>query len=278
MKNKIIRKLFLALSIALLAGMLASLKSVPVHAEEKKDSLEEFIEKTIDSDKEILNKLSPALKKIYDKIISAFKKLGTLSKDISRVVKMYEALDETAEDYPEKLEQFFTEYNKLGTVKRKVVDFCTGVLDAKDKLIDALHHLVFIDLYSEKTLDRTLDGSLTFSSDNEAVAKVDVSGTIKPASIGITSITLSNGKEQEIYRVFVKKPLLATKVYVKNGKSANITIPATYEITSVVEESEKISLVQNGHTLTVTGAKKGTAYIYVGTDEGKTLKYKVKVS
>ena len=35
---------------------------------------------------------------------------------------MYNALDETSEDYPEKLQEFFKEYNKLGPVKRKVVD------------------------------------------------------------------------------------------------------------------------------------------------------------
>ena len=50
-------------------------------------------------------------------------------------------------------QEFFKEYNKLGPVKRKVVDFCTGVLNAKEQLLANVRHIVLVDLYSEKQLE-----------------------------------------------------------------------------------------------------------------------------
>ena len=50
------------------------------------------------------------------------------------------------------------------------------------------------------------------------------------------------------------------------------------DLTDKISGSDKIDIEQNGNVLSVEGKKKGTAYIYVGTKSGKTLKYKVKVS
>ncbi|MBR4344616.1 MAG: Ig-like domain-containing protein [Lachnospiraceae bacterium] len=271
--------LSLVLIISLAGIGYAKLDYQPVYAATDTDGLCEMIEDTIESDKKDLNDLSPILKKAYEKLVSAFKKLGTLAKDISKVVKMYNALDETSEDYPEKLQEFFKEYNKLGPVKRKVVDFCTGVLNAKDQLLANVRHIVLVDLYSEKQLDGQLDGEEVFVSENEAVAVVSKSGKITATSVGITKVEATNSAgEEETFRIFVKKPLLASKVAVKKGNKINITVSSEYSILKVVSGSNKISVEQNGNVLSVEGKKKGTAYIYVGTTSGKTLKYKVKIS
>ena len=278
MKNKIWLKVISIVIIVTLGTILVP-KHSQIHAATDTDGLCELIEETIDSDKIDLNDLSPILQKAYDKLVSGFKKLGTLSKDISRVVKMYNALDETSEDYPEKLQEFFKEYNKLGPVKRKVVDFCTGVLNAKDQLLANVRHIVLIDLYSEKQLEGQLEGYETYASENEAVAKATGSGKITAVSVGTTKVEATNSAgEEETFRIFVKKPILASKAAVKKGNKISITVSSEYSITKVVSGSDKIDIEQNGNVLSVEGKKKGTAYIYVGTKSGKTLKYKVKVS
>lgn len=278
MKNKIWLKVISIVIIVTLGTILVP-KHSQIHAATDTDSLCELIEDTIDSDKIELNDLSPILQKAYDKLVAGFKKLGTLGKDISKVVKMYNALDETSEDYPEKLQEFFKEYNKLGPVKRKVVDFCTGVLNAKDQLLANVRHIVLIDLYSEKQLEGQLEGYETYASENEAVAKATGSGKITAVSVGTTKVEATNSAgEEETFRIFVKKPILASKAAVKKGNKISITVSSEYSITKVVSGSDKIDIEQNGNVLSVEGKKKGTAYIYVGTKSGKTLKYKVKVS
>ncbi|MCR5204133.1 MAG: hypothetical protein K6E47_03690 [Lachnospiraceae bacterium] len=278
MKKKNYMKAFIAV-LVLVFGLTLLPHRTPAHAATDTDGLCELIEETIDSDKIDLNDLSPILQKAYDKLVSGFKKLGTLSKDISRVVKMYNALDETSEDYPEKLQEFFKEYNKLGPVKRKVVDFCTGVLNAKDQLLANVRHIVLIDLYSEKQLEGQLEGYETYASENEAVVKATGSGKITAVSVGTTKVEATNfAGEEETFRIFVKKPILASKAAVKKGNKISITVSSEYSITKVVAGSNKISVEQNGNVLSIEGKKKGTAYIYVGTTSGKTLKYKVKVS
>ena len=269
----------LAVVLVMIMGMLVSGSQMTVKAAQNSSGLSELIEKTVESDKNILNKLSPLFQKAYDKIVALFKKAGTLSKDISRVVKMYNALDETSEEYPEKLQEFFEEYNKLGVVKRKVVDFCTGVLDAKDKLLANIRHIVLVDMYSEKQLMTGFEGKVDFASDNEAVATVDGSGLLKGVSVGTTKVEATNeAGEKETFRIFVKKPLLASKVTVKKGNEVTITVDKSYDITEVIAGSNKVSVNRDGYKLSVEGKKKGTAYIYVGTKEGKTVKYKVTVS
>ena len=278
MKNKIWLKVISIVIIVTLGTILVP-KHSQIHAATDTDSLCELIEDTIDSDKIELNDLSPILQKAYDKLVAGFKKLGTLGKDISKVVKMYNALDETSEDYPEKLQEFFKEYNKLGPVKRKVVDFCTGVLNAKDQLLANVRHIVLIDLYSEKQLEGQLESYETYASENEAVAKATGSGKITAVSVGTTKVEATNSAgEEETFRIFVKKPILASKAAVKKGNKISITVSSEYSITKVVSGSDKIDIEQNGNVLSVEGKKKGTAYIYVGTKSGKTLKYKVKVS
>jgi hypothetical protein len=192
---------------------------------------------------------------------------------------MYNNLDETSEDYPEKLQEFFKAYNDLGPVKRKLVDTITGVLSAKDKLLNNLKHIVLVDLYSEQKLDTTLEGKVAFQSENDSVATVSADGNLKTVSVGIAKIeAASDNGDTEVFRVFVKKPILATTVNVKKGGSVNVSLPSDTVVTEVkVSSTKKVSVSRSNLTLSVTGNAKGTAYVYVGTKSGKTLKYKIKV-
>ena len=262
-----------------LVGILSISRSIPSKAAQNDNEVYDLIEKTIDSDSEKMNNMSSILQKLYEKLITLFKKAGTLSKDISKVVKMYNALDETSEDYPERLTEFFEEYNKLSLVKRKVVDFCTGVLSAKDKLLSNVRHIIIVDLYSDRQLFPELEGNCEFISENESVVLIDKSGVLKTQSIGVTKVeAINEAGEKEVFRVFVKKPLLASKVSVKRGNKIKITVSDNYEIKEVVSGSNKIKVDLTDNVLLVKGLKKGTAYIYVGTKEGRTVKYKVTVS
>lgn len=273
------KSIILTAITVLVVGNLFISRSIPSKAANNANEVYELIEETIDSDREKMDEMPSILQKLYEKLITLFRKAGTLSKDISKVVKMYNALDETSEDYPEKLMEFFEEYNKLGLVKRKVVDFCTGILGAKDKLLSNVRHIIILDLYSERQICAELEGNCEFMSENESVALVDEKGILKTQSTGITKIEVVNETgEKEIFRVFVKKPLLASKVSVKRGNKIKITVVDSYEINKVVSGSNKIKVEMIDNVLLVEGLKKGTAYIYVGTTDGKTVKYKVKVS
>lgn len=241
------------------------------------NSLSDYIEETIENDKDILSSLSPALEKLYSTAVEAFKKLGKLSKEIANVVSMYEALDESSPDYQEDLKKFFDAYNSLAPYKRKIVDALTGVLNAKDYLKDSLKHSVIIDKYSTKPFECELPGVLTYEIDNETIATIK-DGTVIPGSIGFTSLKVSNDAgEKVIYRIFVKKPVLASSVKIQKNKTTVITIPDNETVNEIHLSNKKISYSLKGRELTVTGIKAGKSYIYVGTKAGKTLKYKVTV-
>ncbi|MCR5725869.1 MAG: Ig-like domain-containing protein [Lachnospiraceae bacterium] len=263
---------------ALFSGMLMFTAPKKVQAATDNDTLSKLIEEVIDSDKKVLEDLSPVLKKAYDKIVAAIKKAGSIAKDITKVVKMYEALDETSQDYPEKLQKFFEAYNKLGTVKRKVVDFCTGVLNSKDELLDNLRRLVLVDFYSEKNIKSELTGTLTYKCENENIATVSTTGLVKPVSVGFTSITVTNASgDEEVFRVFVKKPILSTKITVAKGSIVKIPVSDSMQVLEIKAGNDKISFTQNTSDITVTGLKKGTSYLYIGTKTGITVKIKIKV-
>ncbi len=240
-------------------------------------SLETIIKDTIDSDVKTL-KLTPILQKAYDKLVSAFKKAGALAKDVSKVIKLYNALDEDAEDYTERLKEFFEEYSKLSTIKRKLVDFCTNLLDAKDRLLESVRHHVMIDLYSEKTLDISIESAVHYSSQDDTVATVDGNGKVSAVGVGMAKIVCSNDTDEEVFRVFVTKPLLNTaKITVKkNGKAQTISVPSS-EIVSVTAGNKKISVERNGSNISVKGLKKGKSNVYVGLSDGQTLKYKIVI-
>ncbi len=251
-----------------------------VKAEEDK-SVSEIIDEIIESDKETLGSLSPTLEKLYDKLIGVFKKIGTLSRKVKKVVDLYNSLDETSEDYPQRLMDFFEQYEQLGPVNRKIVDFCTGLLSAKDKLVASVKRIVVVDLYSDKMLDTNLEGNVSFSSENEAVAIIEDGSFVKPVSIGMTKVIATNeSHETETLRIFVKKPILATSFKLKKGSTVNIPLTSEDNIGDIKISSEKmISVERSGKTLTVKGISKGTAYIYVGSHglNGKTVKYKIRV-
>lgn len=246
-------------------------------------SVEEVIDEIIEDDKETLSNLSPTLEKLYEKLIGLFKKVGTLSKDIKRVVDMYNALDEEKESYPEDLMNYMSEYQKLGPVSRKICNFITGFLNQKDRLIASVKHIVVTDLYSDKTIEVNIEGNVSSMSENEAIATVkDVKDghkiLIHTVSVGMTKVVVTNeSNESETFRVFVKKPLLSTRFNLKKGNKANI--PLSSNATEIKVSNKKIISVENlGDELVVTGAAKGTGYIYVGNSiDGKTIKYKIKV-
>lgn len=240
-------------------------------------SLEAIIKDTIDSDVKAL-KLGPILQKAYDKLVSAFKKAGTLTKDISKVIKLYDALDEDAEDYTERLKEFFEEYSKLSTIKRKLVDFCTNLLDAKDRLLESVRHRLWIDLYSEKSLDTGIEGVVHYSSLDDTVATVDSNGKVSAVGVGMAKIVCSNDTDEEVFRVFVTKPLLNTaKIIVrKDGKAQTISVPSS-AIVSVTAGNKKISVERNGSNIIVKGLKKGKSNVYVGLANGQTFKYKIVI-
>ena len=246
-----------------------------VRAEEGK-SVSEIIDEIIESDKVTLGNLSPALEKAYEKLVNLFKSIGSLSKKIKKVVTMYNNLDEEADNYPEQVLEFFNEYNKLGVVNRKLVDMLTGLLNAKDKLKQSVKRIVVVDLYSSKILEPSLEGVLKYTSENEEIATI-VGGTVSTVNVGITKIVVVNQENQtEVFRVFVKKPVLSVKFNVKKGSSINI--PLSSDCGDIkVSNKNIIEVVNSGTVLTVNGISKGTGYIYVGSDTGSTTKYKIKV-
>ena len=274
-RKPLISRICLMIGVASIAiGLLIS----PVSAEAAgQGTLHELIESTIENDKETL-KLTPILQKAYDKLVSAFKKAGTLAKDVSKVIKLYNALDEDAEDYTERLKEFFEEYSKLSTIKRKLVDFCTNLLDAKDRLLESVRHHVMIDPYSEKQLDTALEGKIHYTSLDDTVATVDANGRVSGVGVGMAKIVCSNDMDEEVFRVFVTKPLLNTaKITVKkNGKAQTISVPSS-EIVSVTAGNKKISAERNGSNISVKGLKKGKSNVYVGLSDGQTLKYKIVI-
>ena len=257
--------------------------SVSASDTDNKKGLTEIIEDTINGDKETLGKLSPSLEKAFDKLINAFKTLGTMSKDVSKVVNMFNALDPSAQTYEKDLEEFFNEYNNLSPVKRKLVDAVTGLLGMKDSLVNSLKNTIVIDLYSTKKIDVISNGrDWVFHSGNETIATIDDKGVITPVSLGFTAITAEAGEgesqETVYYRVFVKKPILSSSVKVKRGNTAKISLPSNITVNEIHASSKKkISFVREGYSVEVKGLKQGTAYLYVGTQDGTTLKYKIKI-
>lgn len=120
-------------------------------------------------------------------------------------------------------------------------------------------------------------------SENEAVVTVkDTEDSkkilIHTVSVGMTKVVVTNeNKESEIFRIFVKKPLLSTRFNIKIGNKVNI--PLSSNATEIKVSNKKIISVEHlGDELVVTGLAKGTGYIYVGNSaDGKTIKYKIKV-
>lgn len=270
---------YFVLLVAVSLALQVILPVVAVKAEEEK-SVSEIIDEIIESDRETLENLSPTLKKLYDKLIGAFKKVGTLSRKVKHCVDLYNSLDETSEDYPQKLMEFFEQYKQLGVVNRKIVDFITGVLSEKDRLIASVKRITVMDLYSYKKLETNLEGNVSFSPENEAVAIVE-DGIVKPVSIGMTKVIATNeNHEAETLRIFVKKPILGTSLKLKKGSSVSIPLASENNLGDIKISSDKtISVERSGKALVVKGISKGTAYIYVGSRDlnGKTTKYKIKV-
>lgn len=145
---------------------------------------------------------------------------------------------------------------------------------------DSLKRSVVVDKYSTKPIECELEGNLQYLVENETIAVIK-DGIVIPVDIGYTAVTVSNDSgEEQIYRILVKKPILSSSVSEKYKNTVKITLPSDIIVNEVfLSSKKKISYTLEGSELSVTGLKKGcTAYVYVGTKSGKTLKYKIKVT
>ena len=246
------------------------------------DDLASYIRDTIDGDSERLSKLPAALEKLFKKAIKLYEKAGILSDNIKRVLDLYRALDETAPDYPEKLSRFLNEYNSLADYEKKIFSVISGFFSAKDELLANIR-IITVDLYSTLDIRPTIapDGKFPSSIDvgDETIAKVNEStGILTPVSVGITSISVKmpDSDTPLTYRIIVKKPLLSSAtIKINKGDTIVITLPADSSSRSVHVSNKKITVSLDGSRLTVTSKKTGKSYVYVGSENGHTLKYRI---
>ncbi len=266
-------KRLVSLILIVLVVITTSKTSVAVYASDS-NKLAEYIDESIEKEK--ASTLSPFHQKLYEKAVEIYKAIGSISKEIRAVVKRFEALDENDKAYEQNLEAFFNLYNALPLYKRKIADAITGVIDIKDQLIKSLDHSLVIDIYSTMELNCELSGELQYHVNDEAVAVIK-NGVIYPASIGFTSLTISNESEEIVYRLIVKKPLFASSFSVQLSKTVHIPLPSNYAVNEIHFSNKRIQYLPDEKDLTIKGIRKGKAYVYVGTKNGITYKYKVVV-
>ncbi len=254
-------------------------KAVNVAAADEQ-SLKAYITETIDGDKDLFSDLPPVVQKIVNSAIKLFKKAGTLSSNVASAVKNFQSLDETSENYNAELKAFFDQYNNMSLAERKITDLVLGLCDLKDVLVDTLNNSVVVDLYSTKKLDCSLTGAVTYEIGNETIAAVSDAGILRPLSMGFTSITATNNSgEQQIFRVVVKKPIIVRTVKTKVGETVTVPLPNGTVVVETHRSNKKAGYAINGNNVTITGIKESKkTYIYIGTADGVTQKFKVKVS
>lgn len=242
-------------------------------------SLKQYITETIDGDKDLFAELPPVVQKIVSSAIKLFKKAGTLTENVASAVKSFQSLDETSESYNTELKAFFDTYNSMTLAERKITDVVLGLCDLKDTLVDSLNNSVVLDLYSTKHLDCALAGPVTYEVGNETIVVVE-NGIIKPLSMGFTSITATSGNgEKQIFRVVVKKPIIARTIKVKVGEAVTVPLSEGTIVAETHRSNKKVGYTVTEKSVVITGLKESKkTYIYIGTADGGTMKFKVKVS
>ena len=137
--------------------------------------------------------------------------------------------------------------------------------------------------------DTTNDKTVVWSSSDSSVAKVSTSGRVTAVSPGVAIITCESKTHPEIYaqavvRVYqpVTKVAFTDKApYVGVGETIylNWTVTPDYATdTSVTFSTNKESIVHVGQDGSVTGLKRGEAYVYATANDGSGKKATIKVT
>ena len=137
--------------------------------------------------------------------------------------------------------------------------------------------------------DTTNDKTVVWSSSDSSVAKVSTSGRVTAVSPGVAIITCESKTHPEIYaqavvRVYqpVTKVAFTDKApYVGVGETIylNCTVTPDYATdTSVTFSTNKESIVHVGQDGSVTGLKRGEAYVYATANDGSGKKATIKVT
>ena len=132
------------------------------------------------------------------------------------------------------------------------------------------------------------DKSVTWSTSDDSVAKVSTSGRVTAVNPGVAIITCESKTHPEIYAqaiVHVYQPV--TKItfneknpYVAVGESIHLSwevSPDTATDTSVTLSTNKENVLRVEQDGTVTGLKRGEAYVYATANDGSGKKATVKV-
>ena len=133
--------------------------------------------------------------------------------------------------------------------------------------------------------------SITWSSNNEAVATVDVNGTVtaKSAGTAVITATSTNGKSAGCTVTVEKKQIPVTEVRLSES-TVGIVEGSTYKLTATVlpentTDSKNVSWSSNNEAVatvdangTVTAKRAGTAVITATSTNGKTAGCTVTVS
>ena len=134
----------------------------------------------------------------------------------------------------------------------------------------------------------TNDKSVTWTSSDPSVAKVNTSGRVTAVSPGTAIITCESKTHPDIYAqavVSVYQPV--TKVaftdknpYVAVGETIHLNwtvTPDTATDTSVTFSTNKTNVVSVGQDGSVTGLKRGECYVYATANDGSGKKATIKV-
>ena len=132
------------------------------------------------------------------------------------------------------------------------------------------------------------DRSVNWSSSDESVAKVSSGGRVTAVSPGVAIITCESKTHPEIYAqavVSVYQPVTKIKFnesnpYVAVGESIRLSwevTPDTATDTSVTLSTNKESILRVEQDGTVTGLRRGEAYVYATANDGSGKKASIKV-
>ena len=132
------------------------------------------------------------------------------------------------------------------------------------------------------------DKTVTWSTSDDSVAKVSTSGRVTAVNPGVAIITCESKTHPEIYaQAIIRVYQPVTKVafneknpYVAVGESIHLTwevSPDTATDTSVTLSTNKENVLRVEQDGTVTGLKRGEAYVYATANDGSGKKATIKV-
>ena len=147
----------------------------------------------------------------------------------------------------------------------------------------------YITLKATVLPDTTNDKTVVWSSSDDSVAKVSTSGRVTAVSPGLAIITCESKTHPEVYAqavVSVYQPVTSVTFtdknpYVAVGESIqlNWTVKPDYATdTSVTFSTNKESVLRVEQDGTVTGLKRGEAYVYATANDGSGKKATIKIT